>query len=297
MKKLNFGDLEAFVAIAKAGSFRKAAIDRGVSGPAMSQALRNLEEQLGVRLLNRTTRSIALTEAGEQLLGKLSIAFETIGSAVEATKTQHGNVTGRLRINAPAPAVEFVLAPVVPEFLAAYPGVSVELISDANRVDMVGEGFDAGVRFGRDIDADMIAVPIGGALRYIVAGSPDYLSRRGVPGHPKELVEHDCIRFRFPSGNIFDWSFRKGEEEYTLTPDGPYTVNDAHHAVRAACAGVGLSWTLIDFARPDIEAGRLVQLLDDWTPYINPWSLYYPSKRHMPAALRAFIDFLKARKI
>lgn len=295
--RINFSDLEAFVAIARAGSFRKAAAERGVSGPAMSQALRNVEEQLGMRLLNRTTRSIALTQAGETLLNHAGQAFDNIGAAVDAVQQLRNEVAGRVRINAPAPAIEFILAPLIPEFLKAYPGVSVELISDASFIDMVSAGFDAGVRFGSDIARDMIAVPIGCPLRYVIVGSPGYFEERRVPEHPKELVNYECIQFRFPGGSIFDWSFRKGDESFELTPKGPYTVNDARHAVSAARAGIGMARVLIDYAKPDVDSGMLVQVLNDWTPPINRWSLYYPSRKQMPAALRAFVDFVKAQSV
>lgn len=293
MKRINYGDLEAFVAIARTGSFRKAAAERGISGPAMSQALRNIEEQLGVRLLNRTTRSIALTEAGEALLAQVSEAFNDIGEAIERVQSLRGEVAGRVRINAPAPAIKFILAPLVADFLKLYPAVSIELISDASFVDMVSKGFDAGVRFGSDIPRDMIAIPIGVPLQYVVIGSPGYLKQRGIPQHPQELMDHDCILFRFPGGSIFEWSFRKGKEEFSLTPEGRYIVNDAHLMVSAACADVGLARVLVDYAQAELNEGKLMTLLEDWTPPINQWSLYFPSRRQMPAALRAFVDFVK----
>lgn len=293
MRRINFSDLEAFVAIVRAGSFRKAAAERGVSGPAMSQALQNIEDQLGMRLLNRTTRSIALTEAGDMLMSRVSISFDNIREAVDAVQSLRGETVGRLRINAPMPAVDFVLSPLLPAFLKTYPGVSVELIADNSLVDMVSEGFDAGVRYGSDIARDMIAVPIGKPLKYIVVGAPDYFAAHEMPVHPRDLLNHDCIKIRFPGGAYFEWDFRKGDEEFNLLPDGRFTTSDARRAISAALSGVGLAFIIDGYALPELETGKLVQVLEDWTPATNRWSLYYPSRRQMPAALRAFIDFVK----
>ncbi|VUD64451.1 HTH-type transcriptional regulator PgrR [Thalassocella blandensis] len=295
VRRVNYSDLEAFITIARTRSFRKAATERGVSGPAMSQALRNLEEQLGVRLLNRTTRSIALTEAGEALLARASHAFEDIGDALEHVQSLQGEVAGRIRINAPAPATRFILAPLVEDFIKQHPAVSFELISDASFVDVVGEGFDAGVRFACDIPKDMIAIPIGAPLHFVILGSPSYFEQHGVPQHPLDIMEHECILFRFPGGSLYEWTFSKGKEEYEFIPEGRYTLNDSHVMISAACAGVGLIRALVDYAQEEIHTGKLVQVLNEWTPAVDQWSLYVPSRKQMPAALRAFIDFIKSR--
>lgn len=295
MRRVNYADLEAFIAIARTKSFRKAAAERGVSGPAMSQSLRNIEEQLGVRLLNRTTRSIALTEAGEALLSRVSHAFDDIGGAIEFVQSLQGEVAGRVRINSPAPAVKYILAPLVEKFLKLYPAVSFELISDASFVDVVGEGFDAGVRFSCDIPKDMVAIPIGRPLNFAILASPSYLKKHGEPKHPLEISDHECILFRFPGGSLYEWTFFNGEEQYEFTPEGRYIVNDSQVMINAACADLGLIRALIDYARTEIDNGDLVQVLTDWTPAVDQWSLYFPSRKQMPAALRAFIDFIKSQ--
>ena len=296
MKGVSLVDLEVFAAIARTGSFRKAATERGVSASALSQAMRNLEERLGVRLLNRTTRSVAPTEAGERLLRQLGPALDQIGEAVDQVNRFRQTPAGAVRINAPAPAVEHVLAPLIKPFLQAYPEVALEIISDAALVDIVEQGFDAGVRFGEELARDMIAVPLGPSLRYAVVGAPDYIARHGRPHEPTDLLTHACIRHRFPGGTIFGWEFEKAGQQVTIVPEGRLTLNDARHVTQAAIDGLGLARVLEDFVREPLAAGRLVELLADWSPRIPSWFLYYPSRRHVPAALRAFLDFIRKRK-
>jgi DNA-binding transcriptional LysR family regulator len=293
MKDLGLSDLEVFAAIARSGSFRKAATERGVSPSAMSQVMRNLEERLGVRLLNRTTRSIALTEAGARLLGRLQPALDDIADAVDQVNNFRETPAGIVRINAPAPAVEHILAPLIKPFLDAYPQIQLEIIGDAALVDIVKGGFDAGVRFGTQLAQDMIAVPLGPSLRYMVVGSPDYLASYGVPLEPNDLLMHLCIRHRFPGGTIFSWSFRKGHKEVSIVPEGRLTLNDARHVVQGAIDGLGLARVLEDYVRRPLDDGDLVEVLADWSPRIPSWFLYYPSRRHTPAALRAFLDFIR----
>ncbi|MFC4173820.1 LysR substrate-binding domain-containing protein [Microvirga sp. GCM10011540] len=293
MKSVDIGDLEVFAAIARSGSFRKAATVRGVSASALSQTIRQLEERLGVRLLNRTTRSVALTQAGERLLGRLVPALDQVQEAVDEINSFRQTPTGTVRINAPAPAVEHILAPLINPFLKEYPEISLEIISDAAKVDIVAEGFDAGVRFGKQLARDMIAVPLGPSLRYVVVGSPDYLAKYGVPQNPADLLTHVCIRQRFPGGTIFTWEFEKGRKKETITPEGRLTLNDARHITQAAMDGLGLAWVLEDFVRPSLSDHRLVEVLVDWSPRIPSWYLYYPSRRHTPVALRVFLDFIR----
>jgi DNA-binding transcriptional LysR family regulator len=251
---------------------------------------------MGVRLLNRTTRSVAPTEAGERLLERLRPALAEITEAVDTVNGFRQRPTGTVRINAPVPAIEFILAPIAKAFLETHPDVSLELISDAARVDIVDGGFDAGVRFGEDLARDMIAVPLGGPLRYLVLGTPEYLERHGRPQKPEELLRHRCIRHRFPGGSIFVWRFEKGGREVTITPEGPLTVNDPHIGLRAGLDGIGLVRLVEDYVRPAIEDGRLMPVLEDWCPRLPSWFLYYPSRRQMPSALRAFLDFLAAAR-
>jgi DNA-binding transcriptional LysR family regulator len=296
MRGPNLAELEAFAAVAEARSFRKAATERGVSASALSQNMRNLEERLGVRLLNRTTRSVATTEAGDELLRRLQPAFQEVSEAVEAINSFRHKPAGTVRINAPAPAIEFILGPLAKEFLDAYPDVALELITDAAKIDIVDRGFDAGVRFGKEMARDMIAVPLGPDLRYVVIGSSDYLRDHGTPRDPGELLNHFCIRQRFPGGTIFSWRFEKDGRPVTIVPEGRLTVNDANLAVRAACDGLGLARILDSYAFPYLASKRAVQILDDWCPIIPSWYLYYPSRRQMPLAMRAFLNFIAGRK-
>jgi DNA-binding transcriptional LysR family regulator len=296
MKRPSLDDLETFTAVARARSFRKAAAELGVSGSAISQVIRNLEERLGIRLLNRTTRSVSATEAGEQLLRSLQPALAEIAGAIEGIDAFRQKPAGSVRINAPAPAVEFMLAPLVEPFLKAYPDVNLELISDATSVDIVEERFDAGVRFGEELALDMVAVPLGPPLRYVVVGAPGYLEMRGTPCDPAELLNHQCLRQRFPSGRIFAWEFEKAGRAVTIAPQGRLTVSDARHLVRAAIAGLGLVRVLDDHVREPLADGQLAQVLGDWCPRIPSWFLYYPSRRQPPPAMRAFLDFLASRR-
>lgn len=296
MKGPNLTDLQAFAAVAEARSFRKAATDRGVSASALSQALRNLEERLGVRLLNRTTRSVTPTEAGRQLLSRLRPALVDIADALEAVNGFRQKPVGTVRINAPRPAIDFILAPLAKPFLAAYPDVALELVSDAAKIDIVDGGFDAGVRFGEQLARDMIAVPLGPPLRYVVVGAGNYLRDHGSPSEPNDLLGHFCIRQRFPGGKIFTWSFAKDGRDVAIVPEGRLTVNDAPQALQAARDGLGFAWLLDSYARPLLASGHVVQVLDEWCPEIPSWYLYYPSRRQMPAALRAFIDFVSGRR-
>ena len=292
MKKPSLDDLEVFTAVARTRSFRKAAAERGVTGPAISQAIRNLEGVLGVRLLNRTTRSVSPTEAGEQLLQRLRPVFAEIAGALEGVDTFKQKPAGSVRINAPPPAVEFMLAPLIGPFLTAYPDISLEIINESAIVDIVEGGFDAGVRFGEELARDMIAVPLGPQLRYMVVGAPAYLERQGAPREPSDLLHHQCLRLRFPNGRIFAWDFEKAGRGVTIMPEGRLVLNDPRHLVRAAIFGLGLARVLDDYARKPLAAGELVEVLGDWCPRIPSWFLYYPSRRQLPPAMRAFLDFI-----
>ncbi len=295
MRQAKLADLEAFAAVARARNFRRAATERGVSASALSQTIRNLEERLGTRLLNRTTRSVALTPAGETLFDRLEPAFADIGDALDEVQSLDGEPTGRVRINAPAPAIEAIFAPLMSEFLHRHPRISLELIADASYVDIVAEGFDAGVRFGQEVAQDMIATPIGRPLEYVVVGAPEYFDAHGVPQHPGDLRIQDCIRQRFPGGAIFKWHFSRDGEEISFAPEGRLTVNDAHHAIRAACEKIGVARAPLQYAEPDLTAGRLKRVLTAWLTPLPGWYLYYPSRRQTPPAFKALLEFLKER--
>lgn len=291
----NLSDLEAFLAVARLRNFRHAAKERGVSPSAVSQTIRNLEERLGVRLLNRTTRSVATTHAGERLVRQISSAITDIDEALRAIHASSDQPSGRVRINSPAPAVEYMLMPFVSEFLETYPEISLELIASDSMDDVVGEGFDAGVRFGGDVARDMIALPIGPPLEYAVVGATNYLEKHGTPKNPDSLSQHDCIRQTFSSGGVLSWSFSKGQKQIRVLPVGRLTLNNAHYIVRAAREGNGLAMVPKTHAISDLAAGTLVRILEPWTPKLPAWHLYYPSRRHTSPAFRAFIDLVKRR--
>lgn len=293
MPTVRLDHLETFALIVRCGGFRAAAAERGVSSSIMSQTMSTLEQALGLRLLNRTTRSIAPTEAGERLLERLRPAISDIRTAVAELDQLRERPSGTLRINAPGPAVDHVLCPLAFAFMEAHPDVKVEIVSDAAIVDIVEQGFDAGVRFGQHLAQDMIAVPLGRPLRYVIIASPDYLRARGRPKTPPDLVAHNCIRRRYPGGALANWVFEKNGETLEITPSGRLTLSSAHQELQAAVAGQGIAHVFEDYARADLGRGLLVELLADWSPKLPSWFLYYPNRRHSSAAMQAFLEFVR----
>ncbi|WP_106409184.1 LysR family transcriptional regulator [Teichococcus deserti] len=296
MKPLRLDGLDAFAAVVRAGGFRAAALQRGVSSSALSQAVAALEASLGLRLLHRTTRSLAPTEAGAALFDRLSPALEDIRAAVDGLNRLRDSPSGSLRINAPGPAADHVLCPLAFDFMRAHPGVQVEIISDAALVDIVSQGFDAGVRFGRQVAQDMVAVPIGPPLRYAIVASPAYLAGRDLPATPQDLARHDCIRRRFPKGGLVAWQFEKDGEAVGFEPQGRLTLGSAHQELQAALAGQGVAHLFEEYVRPHLDSGALVELLPEWSPRLPGWFLYYPSRRHPSGAMRAFLAHLRSTR-
>jgi DNA-binding transcriptional LysR family regulator len=258
--------------------------------------VRRLEERLGVRLLNRTTRSVMPTQAGEELLARLAPAFAGIAEAVERVNSFRETPSGALRINTSRPVAYLLIAPMVADFLAAYPGIDLEITADDALVDIVAEGFDAGIRFGENVAQDMIAVPLGPPQRMIVVVSPKHLKRHGSPHEPGELIGRNLIRLRFPNGVIFPWELEKDGRSLTVVPNGRLTVNDPAVQLRAVLDGAGFAFMFEDYVRPALKSGHLVSVLDEWCPAFPGPFLYYSSRRHVPAALRAFIDFVRGGK-
>lgn len=292
-ERASLADLQTFAVVARLRSFRKAAVELGVSPSALSHAMRNLETRLDVRLLHRTTRSVAPTEAGERLLARLSPALLDIESALEEVNDFRDSPLGNLRINAPKSAVELVLAPLVAPFLSAHPGMRIELVADDSFVDIVAEGYDAGVRFGESLQQDMVAVPIGPPQKFVVVASPEYVAAHGRPKHPRDLQQHACIRIRFPNGGFYRWEFVKGSEKLEVEVDGPLATGEMHAIVRAAEDGLGVAYTFAQYAAPGLTSGRLVKVLEDWTHPPAGLFLYYPSRKLMPAGLKAFVEMLR----
>ncbi|AMM17737.1 MAG: LysR family transcriptional regulator [Pseudomonadota bacterium] len=290
----DLSDLNAFMAVTQVRSFRAAARVRGVSASALSEAIRRLEARLGVRLLNRTTRSVTVTEAGQRLLERLGPALGEIAGALDAVNSFRDSPTGTLRLNVPTIVAMHVLPPIVTRFLAAHPGIRLEVVSNDTFIDVLAAGFDAGIRYDERLERDMIAVPIGPRTQHFVAaGSPAYFERHGLPVHPRDLLDHACIGHRFASGVLAAWNFVRGDEQVRFTPRGPLVATTLALEVAAATAGLGMIYTFDEFLRPQIDSGALVPVLHEWWEHFSGPFLYYPSRTHMPAPLRAFIDFVK----
>ncbi|WP_066823221.1 LysR family transcriptional regulator [Sphingomonas mali] len=295
MQRIVPGDLNGFLAIARAKSFRRAAVELGVTPSALSHNLRALEERLDLRLVNRTTRSISLTEVGQKLFDRIEPAFRDIDDAIEELSAWGGKPIGTLRLNTALASARLELMPLLADFLAANPSVEVEIIAQTALIDTVAQGYDAGVRFGERIAADMIAVPIGRRRRFAVVGSPAYFERWPKPAHPRDLIGLPCVRYRFERGDDYHWEFERAGEELEIAVDGPFTTNEHELMLSAALDGIGLAFVFEEMVVDLVAAGRLERVLGDWCPYWPGLYLYYPSRRQMPSPLRAFIDFARSR--
>ena len=293
MRGPDLAEMTAFVAVAERRSFAQAAVQLGVSRSRLSETIRGLEERVGLRLLNRTTRSVAPTAAGERLLARLRPLLEDFGAALDSINEFRDKPAGQLRLTVPPPVASLMLAPLVSRFLEQYPAIDLEISVDAALTDIVAGRFDAGIRAGERVERDMIVLRIGEGIRTLVAAAPDYLARHPAPVHPRDLESHDCIRLRFPSGVILPWQFEKRGKSIEVAVTGRLTVNDPELAVRVAVDGKGVIYTALGYAAAEIEAGRLVPLLEDWLKPAAAIFLYYPSRRRVPAPLQAFIEFLR----
>ena len=294
----DLGDLQAFLAVARAGGFREAARAAGASASGLSEAVRRLETRLGVRLLHRTTRSVAPTEAGARLLERLGPALSEVAAAMDVVNGFRDRPAGTLRLNVPVSAARLVLPRIVPPFLAAFPEIRLEVIAEDSFVDVLAAGCDAGIRYDERLEQDMIAVPIGPRMqRFATAASPAYLHRHGRPAHPRDLLGHACLRSRFSSGAMPVWEFERDGEVVRVDPAGPLLVSAGAAtdlAVEAAIAGTGVVALLEDWLRPHLDSGALEPVLEPWWPCFSGPFLYYPGRRLVPAPLRAFIDFVRA---
>jgi DNA-binding transcriptional LysR family regulator len=294
MRGTQFAELSAFVAVAEEASFTKAAKRLGLSTATLSGTVRSLEEQLGVRLLNRTTRSVAPTAAGERMLAQLRPLLDGFDAALESINAFRDKPTGHLRLTAPAPVAKLVLAPMLARFLAQYPEITIEISVEDRLTDIVAERYDAGFRRGRIIARDMIAVRVTDDARSHVVASPNYLARRGRPLKPVDLQAHNCIRLRLPSGDFFPWEFVAEGKTVELPVDGSMVVNNADLQVSAALEGIGVIYMLEEYVQPALATGSLVSLLGDSVrPPREGFFLYYPSRRQNPAALQALIEFFR----
>jgi DNA-binding transcriptional LysR family regulator len=297
--KVDLGDLNAFLAVARAGGYRDGARASGASASGLSEAVRRLEAQLGVRLLNRTTRSVVPTEVGTRLLERLGPALNEVDAALDVVNGFRDKPAGTLRLNVPVIAVRLVLPAIVPPFLAAYPDIKLEVIAEDSFVDVLAAGCDAGIRFDERLEQDMIAVPIGPReQRFATAAAPAYLDRRGRPEHPRDLLGHACLRGRFSSGTTPPWEFERDGEIVQVDPTGPLVVGiggATDLAVETALAGTGIIYLFEDWLRPHFRSGALEAVLEPWWQRFPGMFLYYPGRRLVPAPLRAFVDFVKAK--
>ncbi len=288
------GDLVALAAIVAHRSFRKAADELGLSPSTLSHMMRTLEADMGVRLLHRTTRSVSATEAGARLVARLQPVLRDLDLALEEVEAFRSRPSGTLRINASEVAARLLLRSIVATFLARYPDMSLDLVTEGRLVDIVAEGFDAGIRLGEAVPQDMIAVRFGGEARFVTVASPGYLASRASPQAPDDLKDHACIRFRLRSGKLFRWEFERHGQELAVDVAGVLTLDHVELMTEAAASGLGIAYVPERSARPYVERGELVTMLDDWCPWIPGLFLYYPGHRHVPPGLRAFIDMLRS---
>jgi DNA-binding transcriptional LysR family regulator len=289
-------ELEAIVAVAKRRSFRAAASELGLSATALSQAVAELEARLGVRLFNRTTRSVSPTAAGEQFAAEIEPALAAIRNGIEGVNRHRASPIGVLRLNVSAGGARQILAPIVFEFMRRHPETSVDIVTNDRFVDIVKDGFDAGIRLAEHLPGDMIAVPLGPDQRLVVVGSPKYFKVREQPQHPNDLETHECIRRRLANGSIYRWEFERRGRKVEIDVPGRISLDDTVLMQEAAVAGLGLAYISAWQAAADIRAGRLVQTLDEWTPSFPGLCLYYPGRRHVPSGLRALIELIRELK-
>jgi DNA-binding transcriptional LysR family regulator len=297
---INLDDVRVFAAVARAGGFRETSRASGMSASSASEAVRRLEAAVGVRLLNRTTRTVAPTEAGARLLQRLGPALSEIEAALDVVKSSRDKPAGTVRLNVPTVAARLVLPQILPPFLSAYPDIRVEVIADDQLVDVLAAGCDAGIRYQETLEKDMIAVPIGPRAQcYALAASRAYIEQHGRPNHPRKLLDHACLRLRYAGGALVPWEFERDGETIEVEPTGPLVAtlgNAADVLVAAAIAGNGILYLFEEWLRPHLQSGALEPLLERWWLRFSGPFLYYPSRSHMPAALRAFIDFVGIKR-
>jgi DNA-binding transcriptional LysR family regulator len=293
MARPGLQDLEAVVAVARRSSFRGAALELGMSTTALSNAVGKLEAHLGVRLFNRTTRSVSLSDAGRLFVENVGPALQDIHGAMDAARSKQANPTGTLRINSYATAAREILSPLLLEFIRRYPQVHIDLVTEGRLLDIVAEGFDLGVRRATLVPSDMIAISLGRPQRNVVIGSPDYFKSYGTPSTPTDLLQHRCIRIRLPNGALFRWRFEKDGEPLLIDVNGPMTLDEASLSRGTVLEGVALGYVMERDVREDIEAGRLISVLKEWLPPSDELCIYYPGRRNPSAAHRAFVELAR----
>lgn len=282
--------LEAVLAIARHGSFRAAATELGLSTTALSNSIAKIERRLGVRLFNRTTRSVALSDAGRTFVEQIGPAMRTIREAMDGVRSQQATPSGTLRINAFATAARELLSPLILEYLRRYPEVHVDLVTEGRLVDIVADGFDIGVRSADLVPSDMIAVRLGPSRRHAIVATPRYFERAGIPRVPDDLAQHACLGVRLPNGSLYRWHLERDDVVVQMDLTGPITIDEASLARIAVLADVGIGFFMESDVRDDITSGQLIRVLEEWTPPLAPLCLYYPGRKNPSAAFRAFVD-------
>ncbi|MFD1795908.1 LysR family transcriptional regulator [Paracoccus aurantiacus] len=296
LSRTDLGDLNLFRVVAETGGFRKAAKELDMSPSAVSHAMRGLEERQGVRLFNRTNRSVTLTPAGRDLLAEIQAGFTAIETGLEALNQYRERPAGHLRINILSDAARLIVGPVLADYARTYPDVRLEIVVDDRMVDIVRDGFDAGIRYGGTVPEDMIAIPLGPELRWVMAASPDYLSSAPSMDTPDDLQNHRCITMRMGNGQVYHWELERGDETVTFTYDWPVIANDTVTTIEFAESGGGICYTLEERIRAQLTDGRLVEVLPKWSSMGPAFHLYYPSRRQLPEALRALLRIIQSAK-
>ncbi|NKM43605.1 LysR family transcriptional regulator [Rhizobium leguminosarum bv. viciae] len=293
MEHASLKELEAAIAIARRGTFRAAAIDLGMSTTALSHTIGRLEAGLGVRLFNRTTRSVSLTDAGRLFVQQVGPTLQDLHAALDLVRSHRETPSGTIRINAAPFAARAIISPLVLEFLRRYPDMNVDIVTEGKMVDIVKDGFDLGVRVEGLVPSDMIAVSLGRPQRHAVVGSPEYFEKHGKPMVPPDLLNHRCIRVRLPDGSLFRWRFEKDGEPVQIDVRGPIALDEASLTRTAVLESAGVGYLFEQDILSDIEAGRVVRVLEDWTPPYPGLCLYYPGRRNLSAGVRAFLDLAR----
>lgn len=297
-KRMQFGrsdlaDFNTFLAVAKHRSFRRAALELGVSGSALSHAIKGLEERLGVRLLNRTNRSVTLTAAGEALRDEIATPFDAIGQAVENLNRFRDAPAGRIRLNVPSDAAALLLGPVLPVFVDRYPDVELDIVVTNRLVDVTDAGFDAGIRYGGTVPEDMVAQRLSADIRWVLAAAPAYLERFGEPRHPNDLKNHRCLRFRLGDDTVYRWEFERGDEQVAVAAPGPLILDESRIILGLLQAGVGLMYAPEPLVAPLVQAGSVRLVMQDWASPGPGFHVYYSSRRQVPAGLRLLVDLIR----
>lgn len=293
ISRADLADFSYFVAIAKHSSFRRAGLELGVSASALSHSLKGLENRIGIRLLNRTNRSVTLTTAGEALLAQIEPAFANIGAAVEELNRYRDEPLGRIRLNVMEHASSLLLAKVLPIFVERYPGIEVDVAVTNHLVDVIAQGADAGIRYGGTVPEDMIAQRLSADIRWVAVASPGYLERFGSPAHPRELMHHRCLRIRLGDESIYHWEFEQGAEELTFDVPGAITIDSTSLALDLASDDIGLAYLPEPCVLPLVQAGKLCIVLADWTSMGPGFHIYYSGRRQLPTGLRLLIDLIR----